>query len=181
MVGGQFLLLALLGPIFLINRALLHRTRASGEITWYPAPALLKDFILAIGLVMLIAFGVYLYITQGDPHLYVHKLLEILDPQGQIQEAETFFSKILPVIPGLFALSWGITIFSNGIIAQGLLIRFKKNVRPTPSLETLHLSKVFSIAFVLFLILSFVGVGYIEILGENAALVLAFPLFSYGS
>lgn len=180
-LAGHFLLLSLPGPIFLINRALLHRTRATGEITWYPASALLKDFILVIGLVMLIAFGVYLSTTQGeDPHFYAHKLREIFDPQGQIQEAESFFSKILPIIPGLFALSWGMTIFSNGIIAQGILVRLKKNLRPTPSLKTLHLSQIFSIAFVLFLFLSFVGVGYIEVLGGNAVCVLALPLFLTG-
>ena len=181
LAGGQFFLFSALIPAFLVNRALLNRKTSTGEIRWYPASYLLRDFTFSIAFVMLLALGVYFYFTEGeDPQPLIKTLLTILDPQGHMKEAEPILIKLFPILPGFFAFSWGIMILINGALAQGLLVRFKQNLRPSPSLSNLAASKSFLIAFALFILLSFVGVGYLEILGKNGALVLAFPFFLVG-
>ena len=74
--AAQTLLAVLLGPIFLVNRALLHRTKSSGELSWYPSTQLLKVFTISLGVSLILAFSVYFYTTQGeDPKIYIHNLL----------------------------------------------------------------------------------------------------------
>lgn len=180
-VAGEFFLFSYLGPAFLVNRALLNRTKKSGEISWYPSSFLLRDLTLAAGVVMLIALGFYLYFTQGgDAAILLKPVLKAFDPQGHMKTAEPLLLAILPILPGFFAFSWSLMMFFNATLAQGLLIRFKRNIRPSLSFYDLNVPKSFLIIFGLSLVLSLVGLGSLEILGKNAAFVLTFPFFLVG-
>jgi len=180
-IAAQFFAFSALGPAFLINRALLQRTKSSGEIAWYPTSYLLRDFSLYSGFVMLLALGAYLYITQTqDVHIIVKNLLEALDPKQQISDLEPLLLKILPTIPGFIAFSWGVMMLLNGTLAQSLLVRLHRNLRPTPNLKDLETPQSFLILLGLSLLLSVIGVGSLEILGKNATIVLIFPFFLVG-
>lgn len=179
--GGEFFIFSGLGPAFLVNRALLNRKTASKKRAWYPASFLLRDLTLSSGLVMLLGLGVYLYFTHGgDTQIFVKMLLKNLDPHNQIREAEPLLRTILPLLPGFFALSWAVMMLINGSLAQGVLVRFQRNLRPSPSLKTLEPPKMFLILFGLALLLSLIGVAPLELLGKNTAFVLAFPFFLIG-
>ena len=180
-LAAEFFVFFVLGPIFLINRALLHRKKSSEEVVWYPASLLLRDFTFASGVVMLLALGGYIYLTHGiEPHSLVKTVLKTVDPQGQMRDAEAIFVKLFPFLPGIFAFSWMLIVLFNAALAQGLLIRFNRNLRPSPSLEGLTAPKSFIIVLGLSLILSMVGVGYLELLGKNTIFVLIFPFFLIG-
>lgn len=180
-LGAQFFIFSGLGPTFLINRALLHRKKAPGKSTWYPSSLLLRDITLASGLIMILALGTYLYLTQGvDIHSLVKTLLKTFDPHGHVKDAESLLISIFPFLPGFFAFSWTLMMFINALIAQGLLVRFDRNLRPTPSLINLEAPKSFLIYLGLALVLSFVGVGSLELLGKNASFVLVLPFFMVG-
>ncbi|MBY0502021.1 MAG: DUF2232 domain-containing protein [Alphaproteobacteria bacterium] len=179
--AGQYFVLTALGSAFLVNRALLNRKTSSKEISWYPSSFLLRDFTLYLGIIMLLGLGVYLYITQNeDMHKLVKSFLEILDPNQQIKGAEALLLKLLPTIPGCIALIWGMVILFNSTLAQGILSHYKKNLRPTPTLEDLEVSWSFLLLLCLSLLLSIIGVGSLEILGKNAAIVLIVPFFLVG-
>jgi hypothetical protein len=170
-----------LGPAFLINRALLNRKTKSKEISWYPSSFLLRDFMLFSEFIMLLALIAYIYLTQGqDTFTLVKIILNTIDPEHQLRDMEPFFIKVFPFLPGLFAFSLGALIILNAILAQGLLVRFKRNLRPTPSLENLQVPNSFLIIFGLAIILSLIGVGSIEVLGKSMAFVLTFPFFLVG-
>jgi hypothetical protein len=180
-IAGQFLIFSALGPAFLINRALLRRTKPSGEVAWYPSSFLLRDFTLYSGFIMLLALGAYLYVTQTqDVHLLAKNLLKSLDPNQQMTDMAPLLLKILPIVPGIIALSWGMMMLLNGALAQTLLVQTQRNVRPTPTLKELEAPQSFLILLGLSLLLSVIGVGSLEILGKNAAIVLIFPFFLIG-
>lgn len=180
-LAGEYFVLSFLGPAFIVSRTLLKRKKKSGEVVWYPSSLLLRDMTLAAGFVMLMALAVYLYLTQGgDPHLILKPLLNTFDPQGHLKEAESLILKILPFLPGVFAFSWSVMMLLNAVLAQGLLIRFNRNLRPAPSSSNLNVPNGFSIVFGLSLLLSYIGVGSLEILAKNAAFVLVFPFFLVG-
>jgi hypothetical protein len=180
-IAGQFLVFSALGPTFLINRALLRRTKSSGEVAWYPSSFLLRDFTLYSGIIMLLALGAYLYITQTqDVHLLAKNLLKSLDPHQQMTDMAPLLLKILPTVPGIIALSWGMMMMLNGALAQTLLVQTKRNLRSTPRLKDLEAPQSFLILLGLSLLLSVIGVGSLEILGKNAAIVLIFPFFLIG-
>jgi hypothetical protein len=179
--GAEFFVFSALGPAFLINRALLNRKKSSKEVAWYPSSFLLRDLTLASGIVMVLALGIYLYLTQGsDVHTLMKTLLKTLDPQGHLKDAEPLLIKLFPFLPGFFALSWGVMMLINGTLAQGVLVRFKQNLRPSPSLEDLNTPGSFLILLGLSILLSWVGVGSLELLGKSATCVLILPFFLVG-
>lgn len=180
-MGSEFFIFSGLGPAFLVNRALLNRVTPSKKRNWYPASFLLRDLTFAAGLIMLIGLGVYLYFTHGgDKQDVVTILLKNLDPQNQIREIEPLLKAILPLLPGFFALSWAVMMLINGTLAQGLLVRFQRNIRPSPTLKDLEAPKMFLILLGLSFLLSFIGLGPLELLGKNTALIMVFPFFLIG-
>lgn len=178
---AEFFLFSFLGPVFLVHRALLNHKKSSGEVVWYSPSFLLRDFTIFSGIVMIVALGVYLYWAK-DGNLYAlsKNFLSAFDPQGQVKNGEALLMKLLPFLPGLFAFSWMVMMLLNAAIAQGILVRIKANLRPTPSFRALQIPKSFLIAMGLSLVLSVVGVGTLELLGKNGALLLAFPFFLSG-
>jgi len=180
-LAGEFFLFAFLGPAFLINRALLNRKKKSGEISWYPSSFLLRDLTLASAFVMLIAIGAYLIFTQGgDASTLIKPLLKNFDPHGQMKDAESLLTKIFPFLPGMYAFSWALMMLVNGSLAQGLLVRFNRNLRTSLTFKDLNVPMSFSILFALSLLLIFIGLGSLELLGKNTALLLSFPFFLVG-
>lgn len=181
LLGGEFFIFSALGSALLINRALLNRKNSSGKIDWYPASLLLRDLTLAAGLVMIIALSVYLYLTQGgDAHTLIKALLKAFDPQNHLKDAEPLLNTVFPFLPGFFAFSWTLMMLINATLAQGLLIRFKHNLRPSPSLIDLKTPRSFLFLLFLSLLLSMIGVGSLALLGKNSVLILLFPFFLVG-
>lgn len=177
----EFFIFFALGPIFLINRALLNRKKALGKVVWYSSSCLLRDFALAADIVMFLALGAYIYLTQseGIPTL-METFLKILGASGHRQDIAPLVLKIFPFLPGLFAVSWSIMMIANGVLAQSFLVRLQQNLRPSPSFEDLELPKSFLIFLALAFLLAIIGVGSLETLGKSATLVLTFPFFLVG-
>ncbi len=179
--ASVFVVLTVLGPTLLINRALLNRKKPLGKIAWYPSSLLLRDLTLISGIVMILALGIYLYLTQGgNLQILVKTLLKAFDPQGHAKDVEPLLISLFPFLPGFFAFSWALMILINGAIAQGLLSRFQRNLRPSPSLDNINVPKSFLILFGLSILLSAIGVGSLELLGKNATCVLLLPFFLVG-
>lgn len=144
LLSAEFLIGSALGPVFLTNRALLHRKTSAGKSVWYPGSLLLRDLTLASGFVMIVGLGDYLYFTQEtDLHTLAKTLLQTFDPQGHIQNGEQLLLSLFPLLPGFFAFSWALMTLVNGSIAQGLLVRFQHNLRPSPYLSDLETPKSF--------------------------------------
>lgn len=179
--GGEFLILSALGSALLTNRALLNRQKSSGKVSWYPASLLLRDLTLATGLVMILALGGYLYFTQGgNDQTLIKNLLKAFDPQGHLKDADSLLTIVFPFLPGFFAFSWALMMLINGVLAQGLLVRFGQNLRPSPSLDNLETPRSFLLLLPLFFLLSIIGVGSLALLGKNATFVLILPFFFVG-
>lgn len=181
LLTAEFFFFSCLGPAFLIHRALTHWTTPSGEILWYSPSALLRDFTLLAGIIMIVALGGYLSFLQGDNiQTLIRTFLQTVDPHGTLKDGERLLTNIFSFLPGFFTFSWMLMMLLNASVAQGLLVRFNANLRPSPSFKAIQLPKNFLIAVGLSLILAFVGVGTLELLGKNAALTLAFPFFLTG-
>lgn len=178
--GSEFFILSALGPVFLINRAVLHKTKG-GKTYWYPVSHLLRDLTLASTLVMVLALGAFFYFTQGEtPDSFVIKFLKTFDPEGAMKGAEPLLKMLFPFLPGFLALSWSFMMVINGALAQGLLVRFQKNLRPSPSLKKLHAPQYFALLLGLSLFLAVFGFEFLSILGKNFTLVLLLPFFIIG-
>lgn len=177
----EFFFFSFLGPAFIVHRTLLNYKNSLGETIWYPPSFLLRDLTLLSGIIAVFALGFYLYLTQGESvNTLTRVLLNTIDPQGHIKNAEDLFTKIFPFLPGLFTFSWMLMMLFNLIIAQEFLSRIKANLRPTPSFKVIQIPQSFLIVLGISLLLSFIGVGTLELVGKNATLILAFPFFLCG-
>lgn len=180
-VAGELFILSFLGPAFLVNRALLHRKKSSGRIVWYPSSLLLRDLTFISGAIMLLCFGSYWYLTQGeDLQGMIKNLLTSINPQVYPPDLEAILGIAISFLPGFMALSWTFIMFLNGILAQNLLVKAKRNLRPSPAFQDIEISKSFLISLGVSILLAMVGVGYVQLLGKNSALILAFPFFVSG-
>jgi uncharacterized protein YybS (DUF2232 family) len=181
LLAAEFVLLSFAGPTLIIQRMLTSWKNRSGKTLWYSSEHIMQDCTLFAGIVMIVALGIYIYfIPDGNFHLLVKPFLEIFASHGQPHEIERLLNIIFPLLPGIFTVSWMIMMLLNMAIAQSILIHMKANLRPTPSLKTVRVPQSFLIVFALSMILSFIGVGSLELLGKNAALTLSFPFFIAG-
>lgn len=181
LITTEFFLFSVLGPTFLVHRALINQKKPSGERIWYSPSLLLRDFTLLSGLIMTFSLGVYLYFLQGENiQTIVATILNNFDPHGNITDGKLLLTKLLPFLPGFFTFSWMVMMLLNGAVAQGFLARIKANLRPTPSFNAIQLPHSFYITIALSFLLSMIGVGTLELLGKNAALTLTFPFFLAG-
>jgi uncharacterized protein YybS (DUF2232 family) len=176
----EFFLFSFLGPTFLVHRALMQGTTPSGERVWSSPSALLRDFTLLAGIIMIVALGVYLsFFQENNVQPFIRAFLQHVDPQA-LKDVEPLLATLFSFLPGFFTFSWMLLMVLNASVAQGILVRFNANLRPTPSFKAIQLPKNFLIAVGLSLALAFIGVGTLELLGKNAALVLSFPFFLTG-
>lgn len=181
LLTAEFFLLSFLGPAFIVQRMLTHQNNGKKTIQWYPSAYIMRDFTLLSGIVLTLALGVYLYfIPDGNFAPFAKPFLDVLASHDGSPEVERYLNAIFPLLPGIFVLSWMIMLLLNTAIAQGLLVRTKANLRPTPSFMVVRLPQSFLIVLGLSLLLSFIGVGTVELLGKNAALTLTFPFFFAG-
>lgn len=99
------------------------------------------------------------------------------DARGRLDSAETLLAK---GAPAMLAGLWMMLIAVNGALAQGLLSRFGRNLRPAPRLADIDLPRPAVAAFVACLVAGMTLDGAVGYLGFNLAGVLAFPLFLSG-
>lgn len=177
----EYCLLFFLSPAFVVQRMLVNWKEGPGKVTWYPLSYLLRDTTLFAGLILTFALGGYLYFTQGlNLQAIARTIMTHFDPEGYFHGAELVLVNLFPLLPGLLTFSWMLLLLLNTTIAQGLLSRKKANLRPSSTFEELEIPKSFFIAFALSIFLSFIGVGTLELIGKNGAIVLAFPFFLSG-
>jgi len=103
----------------------------------------------------------------------------IAAPQGKdvLQQAVL---ALVPFFPGLAAGMWAVVLVLNALIAQGLLARAGRNLRPSPRLRDLVLPDALSWAWVGAALVALVAPGELGYLGRNLVFVLAVPFFFLG-
>lgn len=196
MVGGGFsagiygLTQAL--PVWLVVRQLLLQRPSidqSGEAIepvktdWYPPGEMLCW--LAMLAASILAFFAW-YSANGEQGLSAQvtenlgSILKGLSPDLPSESRDNMVAIISPMFPGALACSWLIMTIVNAALAQGILTKFEKNLRPSPVYMDLELPQWMSWPLVLSAALALMGSGEIEYTGRNLAMVTALPYFFLG-
>lgn len=177
-------------PVLVVGRqALLSRQRPDGGVQWYP-PGLLLLTLAGLGVAAVLAAAVLaqLFGAEGGLKTVVRDLLvgnltELFATTGAPaapnpgpEVAET----IAQVFPGVVAVSWLMMVVTNGLLAQALLARFNRLMRPMLRMTELELPGWTP------LVLSVTALGAVALEGEigfllvNLAIVQALPFFFSG-
>ena len=188
-----FLVVFVLPAVVLTQRALLARPKdddpASTEIEWYPT-GLLTLWLCAIPVAAVSAMWLYYLGADGGLKaavgLVVQQTMESFEASfEQITGASeasraALEATIVANLPGWLALHWAFVVLLNGTLAQGLLVRFQRALRPSPVLAAMVLPRWVVLPFAVALALGLYGGGEIGYLASNLTPVLAMPLFLAG-
>ena len=179
--AGDFLAAAIftalnVAPVLLLVRqALLARRREDGTLGWYP-PGLLTAWLAAVALFGMAAT----FLLFGGPDGLQAALQEVVGhvldrlTGTALPQRDQVAGTLALVIPGVIAASWMIMAMINGMLAQGVLVRFGANWRPSPDLAALGLPPWLAVA----LAIAGAGVavgGTARFVGINMAIALSVP------
>ena len=139
-------LATMIAPIWwLVRQALRARTTQEGEVEWYPA-GLLVGWITALGLGWFLACLAMLASVHGLSGVEDALRQDLTTVLGQLVpdvEASRIDDLTGPAAAwgmGISAATWMVLLLAlNGVLAQGLLVRFGHAIRPTPSISELEL------------------------------------------
>src|SRR5579864_5243044 len=124
----------------LVRQALLARAGTDGVVVWYP-PGLLTAWLTALGLAGIAAAVLLFGGPDGLQSALKSVVAEIIDrlAPNSAPDSDEVASLLAMVIPGIVAASWMIMLVANAALAQGVLVRFGANWRPSPDLAGLGL------------------------------------------
>ena len=108
------------------------------------------------------------------------RILQTMGPNWDPEQRTQIVDLMVPMFPGAIGISWLIMIIINGILAQNILCKFKKAIRPAPSYIDLKLPSWISWPLVLSCTLALIGSGELEYTGRNLAMILSLPFFFLG-
>jgi hypothetical protein len=193
-------------PAWVITRLTILRTSASGALTTAepdgetpPASAgqnatavhwLSPGLALAVLSICSGLFICFAAISLGDGGLkgevdaYLGTVFDLMLPGMQIQDKDLLVNRLSSFFPGAIGAVWIIMIVINATVAQALLVRAGKNLRPTPVYsETnipLWMSWPLVIAAALALLANMAGADSFGYAAYNVTMVFAVPYFFLG-
>jgi hypothetical protein len=163
------------GPVVLLVRQALLARRDDRRLHWYP-PGMLTAWLTGMALA---GFAVALLILGGPEGVQaalrdiVARVLDRITEEAMPQRDE-IAAALATVIPGIIAMSWMVMAIINGCLAQGLLVRFGANWRPSPDIVTLTLPPWMTILLGLAAAAVVFG-GSSRFVGLNALIALFVP------
>tara|TARA_B100000029_G_scaffold509379_1_gene598425 strand:- start:1427 stop:2368 length:942 start_codon:yes stop_codon:yes gene_type:complete len=171
-IGDEFVSAAMYGGltagpvIWIVHLAMLSRSSA-GTVEWYPAGRLITWLSAIAGGYFLIAIAAFSALKggiRGQVESFLTTILEKLAgrPWAEMEGAHVLMEVYEPLFPAMVGVSWIIMMSLNGILAQGLLSRFGKNLRPSPTMAVLQLPRALAFMFAAALLASLAPslVGY---------------------
>lgn len=171
--------------VVLVRQALLSRTTDDGSVEWYP-PGPLVMWLTGIGLLLLVSSLLSFLLFAAGPSLeaiFTDQMSEVLRQllpeveEPQLQEAAAAAAQI-----GLGAAldSWLVVIAANGIMAQGVLRRFGRNLRPAPDITELELPQWLGLALAATAVVALLAPGDVGFVARSLLMVLLLPYFFAG-
>jgi hypothetical protein len=179
----------------IIRQALLARPGPDGRLEWYP-PGLLLMALTGFGLAGLMAAAL---LTLGDPGGLEGSVREFLsvafgDAAGAVGTAEPsagvpvgelpageLIDGFAQVFPAMVVVSWLTMAIINAALAQGVLLRFGRNLRPAMRIAEVELPNWAPLPLALAGALALLGGdGQLGYLALNVAIVLLVPFFFAG-
>ena len=171
-------------PAWLVtHQSLMHRPAPDGTTRWRPA-GFAVSWLAALGAFVFLAAAVASAGEGGGiistVATYLEAVFTVLMPSLPEGSRGELVGMLVPVFPGFTGMLWLLVIVANGALAQMVLVRMGKNLRPGPILADLQLPDWLSWALVGSAALVLVGGDELAFVGRNLAIILAVPFFLLG-
>ena len=170
----------------IVRQSLLARNGPDGSLEWYP-PGLLLVVLTGLGLAGLLVSAL---LTLGNPAGLEGAARQFLvigfgDAAAGTGDAESAMAQVIDsfaqVFPGMVVVSWLTMAIVNAALAQGVLMRFGRNLRPAMRVAEVELPHWAPMPLAVAGVLALVGGdGQLSYLALNVAIVLLVPFFFAG-
>jgi len=176
--AGTQALVYSLPVIILCRQALLSRGDGAGKVYWYP-PGHMLLWLSGMAIAGVLAVLVLTTLFDDGLMAYLNGIITPIAAQLPLPEQQELLMSMVDYVPGVFAVSWTLGLIFNGILAQGLLVRFGYNVAPSPNLADIRLPALWIGVLLAALFLSSTA-GLIGVLGKTLAAIAIVPYFLLG-
>jgi hypothetical protein len=163
--------------------ALHNRKWTDGNLYWYPAGRLLMALSLWSGaLIAIVGFAFWLFASgfADGVEQFLQAMAQTFAQAGNVTVNSSAFEQVTIVLPGVVALSWMLMATVNGLLAQTVLRRLGKNLRPSLRLAEVKISGPWIGTFVVSVLGGLLIPGDVGFSATNIAIVMAYPLFLQG-
>ncbi|MBC8338501.1 MAG: DUF2232 domain-containing protein [Rhodospirillales bacterium] len=186
LAAGVFGLLQALPAWLIVRQMLLQRPASSSDndVKWFPAGDMLCWLTMLAAAFLLFATAASLSGEHGSLSALISdnldRILKGIAPDWDPSHRARMVDVMAPMFPGAIGISWLVMTLLNAIIAQNVLTKMKKALRPTPAYADLELPQWISWPLVAAAALALLGPGEMEYTGRNLAMILSLPLFFLG-
>jgi hypothetical protein len=190
-LGGWFVLTNVVPSVVVMYLALQARPGAGGTSVWYPSGHVLA-WLTVLGAAYIVGAALYFSGSEGGYAGVGYELVrEVLSRVAFIpgegggmagvgaEQIDAFARRISPYLPGVWVTCWEFLFVANAVLAQGLLVRFGRNLRPPSTLAAMELPRWVLGAGAAALAASFAP-GAAGPVAQNVLMVLAIPFFFSG-
>ncbi|WP_417841317.1 DUF2232 domain-containing protein [Terasakiella sp.] len=180
--GSVFAVMNTLPCWLAIRLALTSRTQ-DGREEWFPVGNILVTFA-GYGSALFVMALIFL-ITPTDSIAQMVKdflstLIGTVAPSLSAEHKEGFVDQMSLFFPAMVLVSWMLMTTINAVLAQGVLTKSGKALRPSPKYGELTLPDLASWAFVACATVTVVASGDIEYVARNLTVVMALPFLALG-
>lgn len=192
-IGGlvlpaTFILFSVAPVLLVVRQTLLSRRLADGAIQWYPPGSLLLALTgLGVTAIIIAALGALAFGGDGGLKAAIQSLLSEslaeLFRGGALEAGNPGVAAaevVAQVFPGVVGVSWLIMVVVNGLLAQSLLARFNRLMRPPLRMSDLELPAWSPLVLALTIVGAVVVEGQVGFALVNLAIVMAVPFFFAG-
>ncbi len=161
----------------------LQVTRDAGPASgaWRPLGSIAA--VLSVFGACLLAATALMTMERGLSHEVAAAITGFFDQLGPSfggQVKTQYFDKLFPVFPGLITAIMIIMLAANAAIAQAILVRMEKNLRPQTAYVAMELPQWIAWPLVISAAMALVGSGEWEYTWRNVTLIFALPYFFLG-
>ena len=170
-----------------------NETEVAISVSWVQG-ALIVIGLVILGVIVLTGIFVALGLTGTlEPVTYLKEAMqrgiaEIIAPMtmdnlNKLVGDEKLLEQsieLLAKFPAIFVLLWLLILALNGILAQGLLMRFNAELRPAPLFGQITMPFWYSGMAIILLILSFAGTNWLGFVASNLLVIISFGLLFGG-
>ena len=170
-------------PACVVGYTALRRqvTADQQSIVWYPTGFVIS-WLAATFAILFIAWAALeaIHGVRDAATTATYDWLSTLSSPMSDEDRHNFARKLAEIAPGILAYLWMIGSLATAGTAQRVLVRLKRNVRPTRSLATIALPHWAPWLFGGAIVLRLIGSGDLEYMGNQLAFILSTPFFFLG-
>ncbi len=181
--SAMFFFVTALPAVILIRQSLLSRDDTGEGHVWYPAGLIVVTIsLLGAGIYTLAAVWLTLQPEgfEGTARTFMETMAASITTPDAAENREYIVSKLTPILPGFIAASWFVMTVINAALAQALLVRFERNIRPSPDIVSMEFPGWFPVAAAAAALIGLLLPGTLGFYGTNLAIILIVPFFFMG-